>query len=415
MNARGPALAGAIALLVGVGLVVREADETRTTASPIGDEVLRVAPPPDMAEAPKAALTNPPPAQSLPARRGETGRFDPTANWPPDDDPPRSGEVTFCGVGRAPAASPTAKALQAQSEARVGDAAARLFSLMAQSAEPQVRAAAQLALDEREALAATARLTSDATVYAMALQACGRGGPAATTPNCAALAPTQLARLDPSNVVPWLHVSTEALQRRDAAGVAEAVFRASMATTSRVREFAFADLALSALPADWPPLDAMHAGTRVLEIHAALTLPSYLAVVQYCARERMHDSNVQQTCDRLARLLMQQGDALIDYGIGRRLGERAGWPADQVALNDARFAAYTQTSVDGDAMAAALAGSRDCRSLRQGVQAAFAHARYGERASAQAEVEAAGLSDATLIERYRQRPRPIDTPASAPR
>jgi hypothetical protein len=341
--------------------------------------------------------------------------FDPTATWPADGEPPRPGETAFCGIGQAPAGSAAAKALEAQAAQRVGDAAARLFTLMAQRAEPRMRAAAQLALDQREALADTARLTQDSTIYAMAMQACGRGGSTPATPNCATLSAHQMARLDPGNVVPWLHVAAEALQRKDAGGVAEATYRASLATTSRVREFAFADLALSALPADWPPAEAMLAGTRVLEIHASLALPSYLAVVQYCARERMHDSNVQQTCDRLARVLMERGDSLIDYGIGRRLGERAGWPADRVELNDARFAAYTQTRVDGDAMAAALAGSRDCRTLRQGVQAAFAHARYGERASAQLEVERLGLSDSTMLDRLRiKRKATASAPAPAP-
>ena len=82
--------------------------------------------------------------------------------------------------------------------------------------------------------------------------------------------------MDPDNVIPWLHVAGEAVQRKDAGGAAEALYRASLANTSRVREFAFADLALSALPADWPALDAMRASAKVLEIHASLALPAYL-------------------------------------------------------------------------------------------------------------------------------------------
>jgi len=71
----------------------------------------------------------------------------------------------------------------------------------------------------------------------------------------------------------------------------------------------------------------MLASAKVLEIHASLALPAYLPAFQYCARERMTDANLQQTCDRLARVLMESGDTLIDYGLGRRLGERAGWSA----------------------------------------------------------------------------------------
>ncbi len=294
-----------------------------------------------------------------------------------------------------------AAALAQQAVAHTQAAAERLFSSMLRSPDPRARAAAQLALDEKDALADTARLTRDPTVYALALQACGRGAAAARTASCSSLSAAQMARLDAHNVVPWLHVATEALSRADSGGVAEATYRASLARESRLREYAFAELALAAIPPDWPPREAMLASARILEIHASLALPSYLAVFQHCAQERMHDTNLQQTCSRLAQVLTTSGDSLVDYGLGRRLGERAGWPAEAVEAHNARFEAFKLTQTDGDTLASGVPLAPGCDALRRGVRLAFAHAHHGERAFAEAELSRSGLGDAEILRRYR--------------
>jgi hypothetical protein len=327
--------------------------------------------------------------------------LDPTAKWAIASAPPRPGEVAYCGFGVAAAGSPAAKALAKQAAADTQAAGERLFDLMRRSPDPKARAAAQLALDEKEALADAARLTRDSTVYAFALQACGRGATETRTASCGFLGAGQMAQLDPDNVVPWLHVATEALARGDLGGVAEATYRASLARESRLREYAFADLALSAIPADWPPREAMLASAKILEIHASLALPAYLAVVQHCAKERMGDTNLQQTCDRLARVLTSRGDSLVDYGIGRRLGERAGWPAEVVEAHNARFEAFKQTHTDGDALASSVPVATGCGTLRSGVRMAFAHAHLGERAFAEAELARTAVGDAEILRRYR--------------
>jgi len=415
MKRRAPAVAGALVLVLVIAVVGWQAAQP-----PMSAVTITAAPP-----------MPPTPATSVPSRNATPGRLppmpatapaparaaiDPTAAWAALRSPlARTGEVEFCGIGRALADTPEAKAMAQQAAEAVQSAAQRLFALMEGSADPRTRAAARLARDERDALALAARQGNDPAVYAMAMQACLRGGPAPVSAACAALSAEQMARLDPDNAVPWLHMATQAAQRQDAQGVAEAVYRASLAHLSRQHEFAFADLALSALPSDWPARDAMLASAKVLEIHASLALPSYIPVVQYCARERMHDANLQQTCDRLARVLMERGDTLVDFGIGRRLGERAGWSADVVELNNARMEAYKRTLSDGDALASSAPISTGCDSLRQGVHTAFEHARYGERASVQEKVRAAGLSDATVLERWRQAQRERTSAASGPR
>jgi hypothetical protein len=346
---------------------------------------------------------------------GPADPFDPTARWAQFTGSPGPGEVAYCGFGVAAKDSPTAKALARQAAAHTEAAADRLFASMRASPDPRARAAAQLALNDRDALADTARLTSDPTVYALALQACDRGATDARTANCSFLTAAQMARLDPHNVVPWLRVATEALSRGDLGGVAEATYRASLARESRLREYAFAELALTAIPPDWPPRDVMLASAKVLEIHASLALPSYLAVVRHCAKENMHDSNLQQTCSRLAQVLTTRGDSLVDYAIGRRLGERAGWPAQAVEAHHARLEAFMHTQTDGDTLASSMAQATDCKSLRRGVRLAFAHAHHGERAFAEAELARSGVGEAEILRRYRAAPAQAAASAAATR
>lgn len=315
------------------------------------------------------------------------------------DAQPAEAEGEVCGIGQAPPRSPEATTLAKEADARSGEAAARLFALMANSADPAVRAAGQLGTDQREALAMSARRSSNATVYAFAMQACSRMGvrPAA----CAQLSSHRMAELDPLNVVPWLWVAEEASTSGNEQGVVEAVYRASLATESRLREFAFADLALSAIPADWPTRDAVLASAKVLRIHADLLLPSYLAMVKQCSAENARDFNVRQTCDRLARVLVEHGDTIVDHGIGRRIGERAGWPAETVELLEARHAAYKRFALDGDALAAGSTHGA-CGRLLRSVQVALSHARHGEMLYARTRLAEMGVTDAEALLEFRK-------------
>ncbi len=315
------------------------------------------------------------------------------------DAPPAEPEGEVCGIGQAPPGSPEAATLAQEADARSGEAAARLFALMANSPDPAVRAAAQLGTDQREALVLSARQTRNAAVYAFAMQACSRAGvrPAA----CAQLSSHRMAELDPLNVVPWLWVAEEASVGGNEQGVVEAVHRASLATESKLREFAFADLALSAIPADWPTRDAVLASAKVLRIHADLRLPSYLAMVKHCSAVNARDVNVRQTCDRLARVLVERGDTIVDNGIGRRIGERAGWPAETVELLEARHAAYKRFALDGDTLAAG-SGHGSCGRLVRSVQLALAHARHGEMLYARTRVAEMGVTDAEALMAFRK-------------
>lgn len=308
------------------------------------------------------------------------------------------GEV--CGLGTAAPGSPEAAALAAQAAQRDEAAAERLFASMARSPLAAVRAAALFGSDQRDALAREAQHTRDPVVYALAWQACSRTGQKPA--GCGALSAHRMAELDPQNVVPWLWVAEEASRAGNGQGVAEAVYRASLATISRLREYDFTALALAALPADGPHWENVFASAQVLQRHAAISLPSYLPVMQHCSAEQTRDANVRETCGRLAQVLVESGDLLVDHAIGRRLGERAGWPAERLQLLEARQAAFRRLGLDGDTLAAG-AGHGPCGQLARNIRSALTHSLQGERASMVAALAAAGITDETLLLQHRRR------------
>lgn len=338
----------------------------------------------------------PPAIAALQSTIGVSGRQTPFGTIP-TQSVDFSGEV--CGLGSASPGSAEAASLSALAAERDSAAAARLFELMARSPVAAVRAAALLGSDQREALAIAAQDTRDPVVYAFAQQACSRPGAQAAA--CGLLSAHRMAALDPQNVVPWLWVAEEATRLANAQGVLEAVHRASLAKESRLREYAFAALALAAIPPAWPPWEAVFASAHVLQIHAALRLPSYLPMVKHCSEENTRDANVRQTCDRLAQVLVENGDTLVDHGIGRRIGERAGWAAERVQLLNARHAAYMKAALDGDSLASG-SGHGSCGQLVRNVELALAHALDGERSYVQGRLAESGITDAQLIQPFRK-------------
>jgi hypothetical protein len=53
-------------------------------------------------------------------------------------------------------------------------------------------------------------------------------------------------------------------------------------------------------------------------------------VSQYCSREAMNDPAVHRQCAALAELLVNKATTLLDFSMGKSLGERVGWPSERV-------------------------------------------------------------------------------------
>jgi hypothetical protein len=78
------------------------------------------------------------------------------------------------------------------------------------------------------------------------------------------------------------------------------------------------------------PLERSYLATEVIGVETATGLPHYSIASQHCSSNVMQDSTVRRQCDALAELLITKGTNLLDLGIGKTIGERAGWPSERV-------------------------------------------------------------------------------------
>lgn len=313
-------------------------------AGVVGGDLLRG---PAVVEMPALPFTAPTTPAPLEARDGV--RLAPALGPATTLSTPRSGattvaaarDATICGLAQATEGAPAGGAADASTaavpaaqraamQARWRDALrlsrderARVVAALAVVRAGDDGAAAATAID---ALAQQALRTRDGWVYGVALQACAAQveAPAA----CRLLHAEQWARLDAANALPWLHAAADARTRGDAAGEAEAMYRASLAATSDAHWGRVPAVVARALPADLPPLARSLALVDAWSLQAALApAPQLGAAAAYCAADALADGNRRQVCESLARLLAERGRTAADANLGRALGERLGWPA----------------------------------------------------------------------------------------
>ena len=113
----------------------------------------------------------------------------------------------------------------------------------------------------------------------------------------------------------------------------------------------------------------------------------------------MTDSNRRQTCAALAEVLVAKGTSMLDFGIGRHIGERVGWPQDRVERLDARFDAYLPAIMAE--VSSAQGGPMSCANFRHVEQWWQGASSRGDRTMAEEAIARAGLSEAQLMARYR--------------
>jgi hypothetical protein len=292
---------------------------------------------------------------------------------------------------------------------RASDAALRQrLTAMRSSSDAATRAAALMALQDHQALAATARHTSDPAVYAFAWTACSRaaGSPDA---HCQALSAAQWAHLDPGNAAPLLRMADAALERGDMQAVADALHRASLAPLMKHRELGFAALALADPSFIAATEAAAMLGTAVIGVQLALPLSGHPALRKHCARAAVAaDANRRLLCDSLATLLTERGDTLLDVNLGRRIGADVGWPPERVELIAARQHHHMMNWPTQ-----APAAMPSCDGARWVAQQIEQISQQGEREVLEAAFRNSPVSDAQLIENYRRR-QPPAMPARKP-
>ncbi len=347
-------------------------------------------------------------------RAGEPGGIVPKPGAAPQPDAAvDAGKVEFCGVGKVKLDTNDAPAVTAFVGAFTKAARERWLTAALDSDDIRARAAGLLlksrgtlggeppsdADQDRDALVQLAAGATDPAVYAMALYACGYDKNAVATAACAQLSPAKWAALDPDNAAPWLLVALRARGAKDPAGEATAFARAVGANRMDGYGWSLFAFAEPELPGDTTPLEHWLLAQQAMAVGAAVGLPYYGEITQRCSRLSIEDDAVRDQCGALAETLVAKANTLLDFGIGVRIGERAGWPAARVAELLERRDAWLQAGAEVEGPLAQNPGS--CETVRAGNAYLAQRRRFGERGALQAFVEDSGESPAELAQKFR--------------
>jgi hypothetical protein len=258
----------------------------------------------------------------------------------------------------------------------------------AQAAEQAQRNAAR---GQADALARLALGTRSPLVYGLAWKNCqSQAGEAAQGGACPMLSVDQWARLSPGNAIPWLELAQQADARGDAAGVADAMFRASKAQSVDAGWHRLGEFSFTHAPHDNSLLDTWAASGEITRWVAAWSMASYRMASLYCEPKPLLDANHRQQCADIAELFVARGTSLHDLSLGLALGQRVGWSA-------ARLSAL---SLERDALSAVLlqqiaplsASLFNCDTLQREQARVIGVAQLGELRLARERLAASGLS-----------------------
>lgn len=250
-----------------------------------------------------------------------------------------------------------------------------------------LNALAKLAVDSR-----------DPAVYALAVQACQSTGALETRRGgCQLISYDQWALLDARNAVPWMYAADAALSRRDGGAYAEAMYRIAHAEVSETFFGLLPGLARSHLPVDLPAYLWPAVYTRVIGMQAAMPLPGYQRVAQFCSVDAVKDANRLQTCSDIAGVLLGRGTSLIDHSIGITIAKRAGWNEARLAQAELKREAYGYAAMS----VGKLFEETRCEDVRQANDYAQQMGAHGEIAALQQVVERSGRSLESLAAEHR--------------
>lgn len=221
-------------------------------------------------------------------------------------------------------------------------------------------AALQVALQQTAAplamLATLAHGSTDARVYARAWAAChGAGQQPGDVPACSQLSAQRWAQLAPDTAAPWLVLAAQARSAGDVSGELNAMHRAAAAPNWRNPAGGLLRLLLAETASEPAgPLVRWHAEWDALSAElqvAGLGAPSPL---RFCAPPL--DANRVQICTRLATRMLEAPEDLLQLAMAITMGERVGWPAEQLAARRRERDALT-TAAAGQSLALAVPGS----------------------------------------------------------
>lgn len=269
--------------------------------------------------------------------------------------------------------------------------------------DPRVQAVRLSMLPDAEGLAQLALADRDPLVYALARGVCAlpRGdiqqGELSAPAGCGQLSAQGQAEREPDNAAAWLAVAAEAEARGDAAGVAEALHRASVAPTLDSHWGRTTGIVLNALPQDLPPLARMLTLVDAIGTEAARTpFGGTRTLSRYCSAAEMQDANRHQTCEALARLLIERSGNMLERMIGIRIAERVGWSEERTLRLRDEMQAWAKASQstyvpDDDADA------YSCKQMKRLEDHMLLTARLGEVGAMREAARQSGASMSALI------------------
>jgi hypothetical protein len=148
---------------------------------------------------------------------------------------------------------------------------------------------------------------------------------------CGRISLSRWARLDPDNATPWLALAQAAHKAGNSEEEVSAVAQAAQAQEIGSPGQSILSLAQSEMPQDLTPLEKAAIAIDFIGVEAAWTMPVYSEATRYCSVDAVRQDETRAECDSLANLLVNRGVSLIDFSIGRRLGERVGWPSERLS------------------------------------------------------------------------------------
>jgi hypothetical protein len=241
----------------------------------------------------------------------------------------------------------------------------------------------------RDSLVRMAVAGDDPQIYALAFNACAHQPSGA----CQMVSAGRWAELDPSNLVPWLHVAGAARQAQESATLDDAMHHVAQATRSDDGRAATLGRLMAFAPVDDSAVRGrLQLGVEVIGRYAALPI-AYQSLTQHCSPTLQRDANRHQICAELARTMVERSDNLLERGIGVAIGRNAGWPAERIATLRLENQAWTNALV---LSTVAGPGVSECRALHAQAAMIDEFAHHGEMGAARRAAERSGKTLAEL-------------------
>ena len=136
----------------------------------------------------------------------------------------------------------------------------------------------------------------------------------------------------PDTAAPWLTLAAQARAAGDAGGELNAIHRAALAPRwHRPAGGLLRALLAQSAPSPSDPMARWHADWHALSADLQVAVHPMATLLQYCTAPL--DTNRQQVCNQLVGRMLAAPEDLLQLTLAIHLGQRLGWPAEQLAMH----------------------------------------------------------------------------------